>query len=512
MLDFIDEPLVKLTELLGCWDVKHGKNEGSSNHKVYTARWTNLFLPCGVYFLTSWISFTIPTDEDTLTEYFGVHDGVLNYVLAYFLLGNSLGTLIEPCIEASWGMRKLVILTSSLLTVGCASCYFMRHIFFGERIGLVIVGLSQGIIQCPLAKLCASWFCANGRTKATTIALTMNNFGIGVAYILPGLYWDGLVGFGRLRVLHLCIAGSLLLATIVFFEEKPPIAPSLSAELMFKSELSREKPSSFTETLAMFRTYWWNSFCLFSVPGFFSIVSISIGDVMVSYLSTIYLTQTLQNDFTDSDLMRTLVGIGYYVPSVFVGAAAASLIDHFKVKRPTTTYMTSLHAGCLISILSCTMIVNALYEVRNGAEDSARNSFIIYMIILGNLMALLDGISADGVVEICYGCGLDGGMGVENMVLTLQQFLGNVLTAVLMISVPSALMNHGMSPHYMLAYVITTGMAVLMYLPLFSFKGKFRRVSLDLDYGGFEPAALQRLLKKDTDEHEATETDVIKNI
>uniref|UniRef100_A0A7S2HHT2 Major facilitator superfamily (MFS) profile domain-containing protein n=1 Tax=Octactis speculum TaxID=3111310 RepID=A0A7S2HHT2_9STRA len=496
----LDDPIIKLSAILGSNAVQHKNKKqdelksadiedschDNAEHRVYNARWVTLALTSGSYFLSSWISYTIPTDDDILIKYFGVTEGALTYALAYFLLGNSIGTFVEPYIESSLGLRKLYIFSASLLVLGMFWSVSAKHAFYGERIGMSIVGMSQGIVQCPLAKICAIWFCPNGRTKATTIALTMNNFGIGIAYVVPGLYWDGTIGFTRLREMLLGFSCLILVFTCLFMEESPPVAPSISAELMQRE--MKERPHSSNPIEFLFG-FWWNAFSLFRVKGFFSIISISIGDVIVAYLTTVFLTETLQADYEDNDFLRTMVGIGYYVPSVFVASAAASLIDHFKTKHAEATYLTSLHSGCIMTIFSCGMILMALY---NSPEDSARNSFILYMVMLGNLMALLDGISADGAVEICYDCGFDGGHGIENMVIALQMFLGNAISGLLMVGVPSNLMQSWLAPEYMAVYVISTVVAVFMYIPLIGFRGKFKRVKMDMKIA--PSGSTQRLL------------------
>lgn len=481
------DPVFRLTSILGSRPVEHdtygdneheGKieSESESNYRLYQARWVTLALTSGSYFLSSWASYTISTDDDTLVTYFRVSDDALTDALAYFLVGNAIGTLVEPLVEWSFGLRKLYIFSAALLVLGNLITVADKHFYIGELAGMIVIGLSQGIVQCPLAKVCAVWFCPNGRTKATTIALTMNNFGIGMAYVAPGLYWNGLHGFTWLREWLLIFSSIIFVGTVLFMEESPPVAPSLSAELM-----NREKEKKLTQRsnnyFYFLFSYWWNAFSLFRVKGFFSIISISIGDVVVAYLTTAYLDEVLQADYSDNDFMRTMVGVGYYVPSVFISSAAASLIDYFKTRHAEATYLTSLHSGCILTIFSCCMILMAL---GNSPEDSARNSFTIYMIMLGNLMALLDGISADGAVEICYGCGFDDGHGVENMVISLQMFLGNAISGLLMVGVPSDYMEDWLWPDYMAVYVISTIAAVFMYIPLIFFKGKFVRVKMDL--------------------------------
>ena len=303
-----------LAELCGC-SVSEllGTDLETENGEVqYRSKWLMLLMGSGTYvsgyyfgtsqthvaaiyryLVTSIYALSLSTNQVAASEYYGVGDVRLNHVLAWFVFVNAAATIVEPAVERL-GLRPFFLVVCSLLCLGgimCCGVFASESGWQQVKYGMWIIGFAQGLCQCPMANLAGRWFGPNGRTQATAMALTMNNLGFGIAYIVPGLHFKGVDGQPKFHYLMLGVSLFLTLSVVLFFEEMPPIAPSASARQSRKAEKSTESTFSFV------LRYWYSVLKLFFADGFLAIVLIASGVVSISYLVTSYLDTVMEIDF-----------------------------------------------------------------------------------------------------------------------------------------------------------------------------------------------------------------------
>lgn len=67
-----------------------------------------------------------------------------------------------------------------------------------ESACLTVTGVVQGIAQCPTVNVVNRWFKSQERSMCIGIIMNMNNVGIGMAYLAPGMIMDNFYGYESL--------------------------------------------------------------------------------------------------------------------------------------------------------------------------------------------------------------------------------------------------------------------------------------------------------------------------
>jgi MFS family permease len=148
-----------------------------------------------------------------------------------FLFGNVLCSPFIYPLAAKLGLRKLVIFACVLMTIGSFVRTFVNTFFMALLFGQLIIGASVCFIINIQIQFCYNWFHPTNRPLYISLVSVMNIFGGGIGNLIPLLLVNTAEtrpDFIRASVEHytyLIFGVTILMtiATILFFQEKPPI-------------------------------------------------------------------------------------------------------------------------------------------------------------------------------------------------------------------------------------------------------------------------------------------------
>ena len=103
--------------------------------------------------------------------------------------------------------------------------------------GQILNAACAPLVQLPVSQLSCIWFGPHERTRATTFAITINNFGAAFGFLVSPLIVDRPEHVCRLLYMHLGLASLAGVLTLVYFPSHPPIPPSPAAERLLSYSL-----------------------------------------------------------------------------------------------------------------------------------------------------------------------------------------------------------------------------------------------------------------------------------
>ena len=185
------------------------------------------------------------------------------------------GSLLCAWMFKRYYLRKSFIFSSFIQFIGAvfryiATLHFVTNNSSSKYLSyiLILFGQTLAAIVQPFytnspARIPAEWFSKEGRDVATALLSIINPLGVGLGSFIPTLFVtsDGnkLYGFTGLMMLELILCGIGFIATLLFFYDKPPTAPSMSQKL--KDKVQRSLKSDFYQILL-------NKHFLFLLGGF----------------------------------------------------------------------------------------------------------------------------------------------------------------------------------------------------------------------------------------------------
>ena len=183
------------------------------------------------------VSFTsIAGIADIACVYYNVEAHVLNWIPNSFLLIYVFISLPSAYIISSLGLRRSLIIGSSLNAITCSLHFAGSHregfpfVMVGQLFAAVGVG---AVLQIP-GKLATVWFGFNEHATATSIGYLVNILGMAVGYLqssqmVPNTPHD-LVAVGKgilyMNIIQLVFVLVTLVLTYAAFRSRPPMAPS----------------------------------------------------------------------------------------------------------------------------------------------------------------------------------------------------------------------------------------------------------------------------------------------
>lgn len=224
--------------------------------RLFKRRWLMLFI-YSVNSLANACMFSAPSAiNDVASKYWGVKPEVIDWLPNCFLLIYIFIALPSAYFMSSFGLRVSMMLGSGLNAL--SACFhfagYQSNGFAFIVIGQILAALSVGaILQIP-SRLSTVWFAEHEHAKATSIGIFMNIFGVALGFLQPSQMVpdsenkdDVKNGMFQLFLSQLVFLIVCFVLVIVFFEEKPPCAPSHAVALMQEKDAKDEM--SFMESL-----------------------------------------------------------------------------------------------------------------------------------------------------------------------------------------------------------------------------------------------------------------------
>mmetsp|Transcript_62552 Transcript_62552/g.116309 ORF Transcript_62552/g.116309 Transcript_62552/m.116309 type:complete len:537 (-) Transcript_62552:114-1724(-) len=374
--------------------------EDDDEPRVYFQRWIQLAYLAALALLSDWVCFSVAPVYEVWQNQYHRHQSEL---ITIFLFTNVLFCFIEPAVVARWGLRKVVVGSSFLMSVGCmlrSGLVFTRKMpwYWLEILGTVCVGAAQPFFQCTPTLLSAVWFAPDERILATAIAINSNQIGIGVGFIVGPVMADSEETLNVYFSIIACIAVSLSLGVYLQFQEEPPKPPSASAAVRTDSI-----PTDFPRQIKrMLRT-----------PGFLQ--------PLVTFMASIAITNAISSEAgrqlqelggsedehdRKTQMLIMIGGAGFQMAIMFGSVILGKIVDATKWYKGTVCLLM-VSTMCLLVTQAC---VNSVIP------------FLAALFALGSCVGPVQPISAELAVEVAFP--LD-----ENAIVALQQVCGNLFSA-----------------------------------------------------------------------------------
>lgn len=214
--------------------------------RVLRRRWVMLalFSVTSMANAAHWIMYAIIAD--VATRYYGVSDMAINWTSIVFM-----AAYVPLVLPASWviekkGLRPAVLLGCSLM---CAGSWLKVVSAAPDRfdiafIGQTIIGVAQMFTLGLPGRLAAVWFGAKEVSFACAVGVFGNQLGIALGFLIPpavvGDHADLAAITADLKVLYYAFAivpTVVLVLLVLFFENRPPVPPSLAQAALLKQQL-----------------------------------------------------------------------------------------------------------------------------------------------------------------------------------------------------------------------------------------------------------------------------------
>ena len=190
------------------------------------------------------------------------------FPLAYLLLNKQHGLRFSVILFAVTCFVAALLRVIPSLIYASSDPHFRSIAVPLVHAGQILNAACAPLVQLPVSQLSCMWFGPNERARATTFALTINNFGAAVGFLLSPWIVNEPEDVPRLLYVHLVLATSACVLALVYFPPHPPTTPSPAAERLLSSSLDEHSPTSwrgFTQDLWQCMTT--PSFMLLSVVG-----------------------------------------------------------------------------------------------------------------------------------------------------------------------------------------------------------------------------------------------------
>ncbi len=221
---------------------------------VSPQRWIQLGYLSLLALLSDWVCFSVAAAPSTFESNFG-HSAAS--IIDIFLFTNVATSFLVTDVVAKFGMQRAIQAAAVLMATGC---WFRAGVGFlpGQSglvdyplivIGTILVGIAQPFFQCTPPLLSAMWFANNERSTSTAIALNFNQIGIATAFLVGGSMATNSAGLENYFGLIAVATSIITLGTILQFQDKPVIPPSMSE---LEKRIVGEKEPPFLESVQKF--------------------------------------------------------------------------------------------------------------------------------------------------------------------------------------------------------------------------------------------------------------------
>lgn len=445
---------------------------------VYDERYIIGLLACMAYVLTSWSSYVYVADTFDAASVYNVSESWIYNMTMIYLFAQSIGTLIEPWLESTMGLRTLFINVHILNLLGVCVSYantvYLSRSFTLETICFTIIGLSQGLVQCPLTAVAGRWFPAEQRTRAVGLFLSCNNFGIGAAYICPGIV--GSLISAKFYIVVFSIVGTVL--TMLVFHGAPPLPPSKSAKVTADSTIKNKKDAQDEvrgDIFGFMFNYWsWAYTMVAEVKGYGRLIFMNCMFVATMQIASAFVSDIMLIDYVDqSSTISSWLGTFFWLPNFISSGLVNSIADELKMKMDGLTVFKRLFYQ--VGFLSFSVSVLLTMSLSDYWHGSLR--FKIFFVVLGNSCAPFSNLTTDVATDIATGKLSKLPFPVENMVLATQMFCSSALSAIV-VSICTRV-KQALNPDYVSVYVVASFLLFVGICPLHGFDGELNRLKLD---------------------------------
>lgn len=222
--------------------------------EVSPQRWVQLGYLSMLALLSDWVCFSVAAAPSTFESNFG-HSAAS--IIDIFLFTNVATSFLVTDVISKFGMQRAIQTAALLMTAGC---WFRSGLGFlpGQDglvdypfivIGTILVGIAQPFFQCTPPLLSAMWFANNERSTSTAVALNFNQIGIATAFLVGGTMATTSVGLENYFGLIAVVTSIITLGTLLQFQNKPEIPPSISE---LEKRIMEEKEPPFLESVQKF--------------------------------------------------------------------------------------------------------------------------------------------------------------------------------------------------------------------------------------------------------------------
>ncbi|XP_057306996.1 feline leukemia virus subgroup C receptor-related protein 2-like [Hydractinia symbiolongicarpus] len=216
-------------------NIKEESAQEENIYKIYSYRWLILF----IFSMNTMINGVLFTGLSPVTNiasnYYNVSSVIIDWLSNSFMIVYVFVALPAAYLMFIFGLRPLLTAISCMHSLAMLLRYIghenerFSYILAGQCLGAISFGM---LLQIP-GQLSSVWFPENERSKATSIGVAMNLFGVGIAFLQTTSFVKNSTdqrivqsGFEALFVTQLAFSVVIFLLTIVAYKEKPETSPS----------------------------------------------------------------------------------------------------------------------------------------------------------------------------------------------------------------------------------------------------------------------------------------------
>lgn len=210
-----------------------------------------LFLFALLAFNQCWIWLTFSPIARSTEQYYHISETTIDLLLNW-------GPIIFiPCLPLTYfllnrphGLRKCVVVLAIMdffaafvrvipsVVTDPSSPHFTSISMVFLHLGQIINAACGPLVMAPVSQLSCLWFAPNERTRATTIAIFANNFGLTMGFLINPWMVSLPEHVPRVLYLHLALAFLACILSLLFFPSSPKSPPSAAAILLLNPQTS----------------------------------------------------------------------------------------------------------------------------------------------------------------------------------------------------------------------------------------------------------------------------------
>eukprot|EP01038_Epipyxis_sp_PR26KG_P009234 gene9234-12448_t len=438
--------------------------------KVYVIRWLILILYSLSVIANAMTVLTWSPIAEKANSYFNsIGISAINLLTVICQIMYFPGTLLSFYASEKTNLRIYLIIAGFLTCVGNTFRLIgavgkektMNNdiAYFLILLGTTLIGLAQPFYVNLPAKIASTWFPLNERDIATTLCFLAHSFGTATGLYASPLFVTNTVSnveILRLIFTQFMISLFALILILLFFHDKPPLAPSRSAHIFLEDKLVRNEAKN--RTFTAFVAYFYDQMNQLFRSGDYMQLLVAFTIQLSNINAFAGLLQQLPGNYSTGQIGLT--------GAAFVGAGVAGTIFIGFIIEWSKAYRTVLKFAYSISFLSWIFFL----------INCRPNNFALF--IFGAVLVGITSIPSIpativSAVECAYPVPEETTIGVlyisANILSVICTFIGQGLLAI-----------HGNYSNPFFPFGIWVFLYLLLGLvPIYIFKGKYHRFEKD---------------------------------
>ncbi|CAF1456743.1 unnamed protein product [Adineta steineri] len=407
-----------------------------------------------------WLTFS-PIARSTQI-YYGISESTVDLLLNW-------GPIIFiPCLPLTYillnkhhGIRRCVILLAIVdflaaviriipqVITDPSSPHFSSIALPFLHAGQILNAACGPLVMVPVSQLSCLWFAPHERTRATTIAVFANNFGLTVGFVISPYIVSSSDRVPYLLYVHLAFAFVACVLALLYFPAQPPSPPSAAAELLIVNPTGEQNGNAW-------KTFGKDIWKCLTNPSFVLITT--AGGLIVGTLDAwTSLYDIILEPEHYSEKQAGWFGFGSSIAGIVGGLALSFLADTRRFQHSLKILIVITMVACLLSVSWFELSVHTFFYDKPILPSTAV-TIGLSTALIGLFYGASQPLVYEAIAEIMFPL-------PESLSASILVQFNNIVTLVLLFIAPGRdkLMN-------LLALIITFTCIIMVVLARFSYR------------------------------------------